>query len=76
MTNRKQGINIRKTNETKQKIRMKKTVYPDAPSPALLRVPLFFGYFLYNPRKCFQISRPVLPTCEERKTELAAVGDI
>lgn len=57
----------------------KTKVYPAAPSPALLRVPLL-GYFLYKlvmiTQKMQSCSRPVLPICWKEKAELAAVGMI
>lgn len=43
--------------------------------PCIAAYSMFFGNFLYSliTRKCFQISRPVLPHAIEMKTELAAV---
>lgn len=53
----------------------KPKVYPDAPSPALLRVPPSW-VLLYRfdfPENAHEIPRPVLPYAVERKPELAAV---
>jgi len=51
-------------------------MYPDAPSTALLRVPLSLGTFFMDliSRKCSQNTPAGPAICFERKTELAAVG--
>jgi len=55
--NRKQDISARQTKSENDRMIKKKTMYPDAPSPALLRVPLSLGTFFIDlmVRKCSQI---------------------
>jgi len=58
-------------NETKQKIRVKKTIYPDAPSPALLRIPLSLGTFFIKPENALKYPAR---SCHMRRKENRAGG--
>ena len=65
---------IRETSETGNDRVLKKTIYPAAPRPALLRVFLSLDYSLCNSQKMLKNARPVLPHAMKRKPELAERG--
>ena len=74
----KNRISPRDKRTEKQSNDKENNVYPDAPSPALLRVPLSLGTFFISliAKKCSQNTRRSCHDAVERKTELAAVGVI
>jgi hypothetical protein len=61
--NRKQDIAARQTKSENDRMIKKKTMYPDAPSPALLRVPLSLGTFFISliAKKMLAKYPPALP---------------